>query len=86
MAKGLPLPPLPDPAWAYFLDVDGTLLEIADTPEKACFDEVVLDLIEQVHRASGGAMALVSGRSIEDLDVRIGKRYLSIAGQHGLER
>jgi trehalose 6-phosphate phosphatase len=80
------LPPTPNLTWAYFLDVDGTLINIADTPEAVLVDQALLDLIENLHRATGGAMALVSGRMIADLQRRIGLPQLPLAGLHGLER
>ncbi|MCR4302611.1 MAG: trehalose-phosphatase [Gallionella sp.] len=79
-------PSLPSVNWAYFLDVDGTLIEIADTPDAVRVDTALLDLIERLHRASGGAVALISGRSISDLEQYLGMQRLPLAGQHGLER
>lgn len=79
-------PPVPRLAWAYFLDVDGTLINIADTPGAVMVDRALLDLIANLHRASGGAMALVSGRMISDLQRLIGMPQLPLAGLHGLER
>ena len=79
-------PPAPSLDWAYFLDVDGTLINIADTPEAVRVDRSLLDLIENLHRASGGAMALISGRMIADLQSRIKLPQLPLAGLHGLER
>jgi trehalose 6-phosphate phosphatase len=82
-------PASPPPAcveWAYFLDVDGTLIDIADTPDAAHVDTALLELIARLHRASGGAMALVSGRALSDLESRLGALRLPLAGQHGLER
>lgn len=81
-----PAPPHPSPDWAYFLDVDGTLIDIADTPDSVQVDTALLDLIERLHHASGGAVALVSGRSISDLERYLGTLRLPLAGQHGLER
>jgi trehalose 6-phosphate phosphatase len=80
------LPPKPCIEWAFFLDVDGTLLDIADTPDAVRVDTALLDLIGRLHRASGGAMALVSGRSLSDLEGLLGMPRLPMAGQHGLER
>jgi trehalose 6-phosphate phosphatase len=80
------VPPRPSLDWAYFLDVDGTLIEIADTPDAIRVDAALLDLIARLHRASGGAMALVSGRALSDLENRLGTLRLPLAGQHGLER
>lgn len=79
-------PPSPRADWAFFLDVDGTLINLADTPQAVCVDAALLDLIGQLHRASGGAVALVSGRMISDLQGRLGALTLPLAGQHGLER
>jgi trehalose 6-phosphate phosphatase len=72
--------------WAYFLDVDGTLLDIAETPDAVHVDAELLDLIARLYRESGGAMALVSGRAISDLENLLGALHLPLAGQHGLER
>lgn len=80
------LPPRPSIEWAYFLDVDGTLLDIADTPGAVQVDMALLDLIARLHGASGGAMALVSGRSLSDLESMLDLPRLPMAGQHGLER
>lgn len=86
MTTPLPKPPSPSLKWAYFLDVDGTLINIADTPEAVIVDRDLLDLIRNLYQASGGAMALVSGRMISDLDRRFGLTHLPMAGLHGLER
>jgi len=79
------LPPTPCLDWAYFLDVDGTLIDIADTPSAVLVDATLLDLIARLHQTSGGAVALISGRALSDLDHRFGGLYLPMAGQHGLE-
>lgn len=84
MRPGLPPPPSTD--WAYFLDVDGTLIDIAESPDAVCIDTALLELIARLYRDSGGAMALVSGRAISDLDKRLGTLHMPLAGQHGLER
>jgi len=80
------LPPHPRLDWAYFLDVDGTLIDIADTPDAVRVDTALLELIARLHRASGGAVALVSGRALSFLEHRLGTLRLPLAGQHGLER
>lgn len=79
-------PPLASPEWAYFLDVDGTLLHIAETPQAVRVENSLLTLIGNLHSATGGAVALVSGRMISDLQDRIGMPQLPLAGLHGLER
>jgi len=79
-------PPASSLNWAYFLDVDGTLINLADTPDAVRVDTALLDLIARLHRASGNALALVSGRMISDLQSRLGMPHLPLAGLHGLER
>lgn len=79
-------PPAPRLDWAYFLDVDGTLIDIAETPDAVDIDAALLKLIARLQQASGGAVALVSGRGLAFLDRRLGKLRLPMAGQHGLER
>lgn len=79
-------PPAARADWAYFLDVDGTLIDIAETPEAVHVDRALLELIARLRRASGGALALVSGRALRFLDARLGAPDLPLAGQHGLER
>jgi trehalose 6-phosphate phosphatase len=66
--------------------VDGTLLELARTPDAVHVESATLDLVHGVHVITGGALALVTGRSIEDIDRLFGGAPLPIAGQHGLER
>ena len=80
------LPPAPSVDWAYFLDVDGTLIDIADTPDAVHVDITLLDLIARLYKESNGAVALVSGRAISDLEKLLGALRLPLAGQHGLER
>lgn len=79
-------PPQPRLEWAYFLDVDGTLLPIADSPQAIVVAQSLRALITEVHRACGGALALVSGRMVSDLQERINLPQLPLAGLHGLER
>lgn len=81
-----PPPPHAQRAWAYFLDVDGTLLDLAETPDNVRVDAALLLLLEELFLACGGAVALISGRSLSDLDQRLGHALMPRAGQHGLER
>jgi trehalose 6-phosphate phosphatase len=80
------LPPAPRLDWVYFLDVDGTLIDIADTPDAVHVDSALLELIARLQQANGRAVALVSGRALSFLDQRLGTLRLPLAGQHGLER
>lgn len=79
------LPPLPA-ASAFFLDVDGTLLAIATTPASVTVDPGLPRLLGRLQDATGGALALISGRAITALDRLFAPLRLPAAGQHGAER
>ncbi len=79
-------PPRAKPEWAYFLDVDGTLIDIADAPDDVKVDTKLLDLLERLYRACGGALALISGRRLANLEDLLGDFRPPLSGQHGLER
>jgi trehalose 6-phosphate phosphatase len=81
-----PLPHTADCHWAWFLDVDGTLLELEADPELVTADESLLGLLDRLSGTYGGAVALISGRSLEQLDRIFGHDRLAAAGSHGLEQ
>jgi len=87
MSKALPTepPPLELERTALFLDYDGTLVPIAPTPDEAVADGAVLVLLRALERRLGGAMAVVSGRSVADIDRMLAPLRLTVAGLHGLE-
>ncbi|MHA6205317.1 trehalose-phosphatase [Dyella soli] len=68
-----------------FLDVDGTLLDFASRPEQVCVDSRLRELLDDLHATLDGALALVSGRSLDDLDDLFGHPPWAMAGLHGLE-
>ena len=72
--------------WAYFLDVDGTLVDLAATPDAIRVGAGLPGLLRALYRCSGGAVALVSGRALSDLDRHLPGLGLPCAAQHGLER
>jgi trehalose 6-phosphate phosphatase len=78
--------PLPQVDWCLFLDVDGTLLELAASPGAVVVDEGLQPLLARLQAKAGGALALVSGRMIADLDRMFGALSLPAAGLHGSER
>jgi trehalose 6-phosphate phosphatase len=78
--------PQPSPDWALFLDFDGTLVEIADQPDGVEVAPELPDLLNRLHTALGGAVALVSGRGLDDIDQMLETPGIAAAGQHGLER
>ncbi|MDP9090281.1 MAG: trehalose-phosphatase [Pseudomonadota bacterium] len=81
-----PTPPPPALDWCLFLDVDGTLLELTDTPSQTLADPDIKLLLGEVSERLGGAVALVSGRKIETLDALFAPLQLPAAGLHGVER
>jgi trehalose 6-phosphate phosphatase len=72
--------------WALFLDVDGTLLEIAATPAAVCVPERAVQVLVALKQRLSGAVALVSGRNIAELDRLFVPLKLAAAGVHGAER
>lgn len=76
----------PSANWAYFFDIDGTLADLAPTPSEIRLEHDLHQLIRRLHVNTGGALALISGRSIDDVDTIFGAPPLPVAGQHGLER
>jgi len=70
---------------ALFLDVDGTLLDIAATPEAVRVPDNLRADLGKVARRLGGALAIVSGRSIATLDRLFPELGGAAAGQHGAE-
>jgi trehalose 6-phosphate phosphatase len=83
----LPPPPLPDAGtrWAIFLDVDGTLLDFADDPLAVRPDAALVELLHALHQKLDGALALVSGRELADLDRLFAASHWAAAGLHGLQ-
>jgi trehalose 6-phosphate phosphatase len=77
--------PLPDVPWCLFLDVDGTLLELASTPQAVIVEPSLLGLLARLRHAAAGAVALISGRTIANLDALFGTDFPA-AGLHGCER
>jgi trehalose 6-phosphate phosphatase len=73
-------------SWAFFLDIDGTLLDIEVHPDDVRIGRAELELVAGLHRATDGALALVSGRPLAGIDVLFHPLKLPISGQHGAER
>jgi trehalose 6-phosphate phosphatase len=79
------LPPL-QRDWAFFLDIDGTLLDIAPTPKSVHTAKADCKLVAALYDKADGALALVSGRSLAMIDELFAPLRLPAAGQHGVER
>lgn len=85
----LPPPPLDLLAGAsLFIDFDGTLVELIDRPDAVVMDQALSDLLARIRSAMPGRVAIVSGRSIEQLDHFLGDyaRWMAVGGSHGIER
>jgi len=74
------------PSACLFLDVDGTLLDIAPTPAEVHVDGELIGLLAALERVFGGAVALISGRQLPQLDAMFAPLRLPTAGLHGVER
>jgi trehalose-phosphatase len=89
MAKGI------SPAWrfaaatdgpvALFLDVDGTLLDLAERPDEVVMPAGLLATLAEAEHKVEGALALVSGRAIDDLDRLFEPLRLRASGVHGAQ-
>jgi trehalose 6-phosphate phosphatase len=79
--------PLPEPQknWALFLDIDGTLLELAPTPAEVVVPQDLPGLLLALGGALDGAVAVITGRSLADVDWLFAPLKLTAAGQHGAE-
>lgn len=84
--SALPAPPQADVATiALFVDVDGTLLDIAARPDAVIVDASLPSTLRQLHERLGGALAPVSGRPLRDVDALLGLGDSAAAGLHGAE-
>ena len=79
-------PPLPAIGCALFFDFDGTLADIAATPDAVVVAPTVLRALPLLQAAHGGALAIVSGRPVAEIDVYLQPLRLFVAGVHGAER
>jgi trehalose 6-phosphate phosphatase len=75
----------PGAVGAFFLDVDGTLLDIMPRSEDVVADGKVRRLLAELAEATHGALALISGRAIADIDRIFAPLVFSAAGLHGAE-
>lgn len=80
---GLGQPPVPSHDWALFLDIDGTLLDIAPRPDAVRIPPHLPATLAAVSRRLGGALAVVSGRPIAAIDSILAPLSLPCAAEHG---
>jgi len=84
-AAKAPAPPPPSGDWALFLDVDGCLLDLADTPDAVVMPGGLPVRLEALQSRLCGALALVSGRTIAKLDELFAPLRFDAVGLHGAE-
>lgn len=76
--------PAPQRNWALFLDFDGTLTELASSPDAVAIDPRLRGILLVLEENLGGALAVVSGRPLPQIDEYLGLA-LPGAGVHGLQ-
>lgn len=79
-------PPLPDFGAALFFDFDGTLAPLAATPAAVLLDPAVPARLRALAERLGGAVALLSGRPVGEIDHFLKPLLMPVAGVHGAER
>jgi trehalose 6-phosphate phosphatase len=71
---------------SLFLDFDGTLVDLAPTPDAVEVGDDLRALLARLATALDGRMAVLSGRSIDQVEALLHPLRLAIGGSHGLER
>lgn len=74
------------PQLAIFTDFDGTLVELAETPDAIEVADTLPDQLERAMRELDSAFAVLTGREIADIDRFLAPLHLPIAGAHGTQR
>jgi trehalose 6-phosphate phosphatase len=70
---------------AVLLDIDGTLLDFAPTPREVWVPPGLAKTLHRLHQQTNGALALVSGRSLNDIDLIFAPDQFPAVGGHGAE-
>ena len=87
-ADAVPVPHLLVPhlgQTALLLDIDGTLLDLAPTPREVWVPPGLANTLNHLLLRTSGALALVSGRSLNDIDLIFAPAQFSAVGGHGAE-
>ncbi|WP_316355834.1 trehalose-phosphatase [Devosia sp.] len=74
------------PQLAIFTDFDGTLVEIAETPDAVEVPDTLAEQLAHAVRELDSAFAVLTGREIADIDRFLAPLHLPIAGAHGTQR
>jgi trehalose 6-phosphate phosphatase len=70
---------------AFLLDIDGTLLDLAPTPREVWVPPGLRETLSRLRERTSGALALVSGRSLNDIDLIFAPEVFPAVGGHGAE-
>src|SRR3978361_2442186 len=70
---------------AVLLDIDGTLLDLAPTPREVWVPPGLAKTMNRLLQRTSGALALVSGRSLNDIDLIFAPAEFPAVGGHGAE-
>ena len=70
---------------ALLLDIDGTILDLAPAPQEVRVPAELRNTLSRLEDLTGGALALVSGRSLHDIDLIFSPLQLAAVGGHGAE-
>jgi len=70
---------------AVLLDIDGTLLDLMPTPREVWVPPGLIKTLRRLHERTGGALAMVSGRSLNDIDLIFAPDQFPAVGGHGAE-
>jgi trehalose 6-phosphate phosphatase len=70
---------------AILLDIDGTILDIAPAPQQVWVPPALRHTLGRLQELTGGALALVSGRKLDDIDLMFAPLQLAAIGGHGAE-
>lgn len=74
------------PSCALFLDFDGTMVDIAPQPQAVHVPQPLIAVLQDLHHYLQGAVAVISGRPIAQIDDFLRPLELAVAGVHGAER
>ena len=78
-------PPVDFERDALFLDIDGTMIDIAPTPESVVVPESLKLSLTRLREHLGGALAVISGRTLSAIDELFAPVKYAAAGAHGAE-
>src|SRR2546421_11439924 len=70
---------------AVLLDIDGTLLDLMPTPREVWVPPGLAETLNGLYRRTNGALALVSGRSLNDIDLIFAPDQFPAVGGQGAE-